>query len=39
VEALASELDLAPDPETAALYTQILKGQLGHSPSRALVIQ
>ncbi|HLF73576.1 MAG TPA: AAA family ATPase [Anaerolineales bacterium] len=39
MEALASELDLAPDPETAALYTQILKGQLGPSPGRAPVIQ
>jgi len=32
VQALASELDLAPEPETAALYTQILNGQLTPSP-------
>jgi len=32
VQALASELDLAPEPETAALYTQILNGQLIPSP-------
>ena len=32
VQALASELDLAPEPETAALYTQILDGQLSPSP-------
>ncbi len=31
VETLASELDLAPDPETSALYTQILNGRLGPS--------
>lgn len=34
VEALASELDLIPEPETAALYTQILNGQLTPSPDR-----
>jgi DNA-binding SARP family transcriptional activator len=34
VEALASELDLAPEPETSALYTQILNGELTSSPSR-----
>jgi hypothetical protein len=28
VQALESELDLAPEPETAALYTQILNGQI-----------
>jgi DNA-binding SARP family transcriptional activator len=28
VEALASELDLPPEPETSALYTQILNGEL-----------
>ena len=28
VDALASELDLTPEPETAALYTQILNGRL-----------
>lgn len=28
VDALASELDLTPEPETAALYTQILNGKL-----------
>ena len=33
VQALASELDLTPEPETAALYTQILKAQLRPSPS------
>lgn len=32
VQALASELDLAPDPETAALYTRILNGQIRPSP-------
>lgn len=34
VEALASELDLTPEPETAALYTQILNGQI--APLRPL---
>ncbi|MBI4789682.1 MAG: AAA family ATPase [Chloroflexi bacterium] len=28
-EALAAELDAPPEPETAALYTQILNGELG----------
>lgn len=28
VEALASELDVSPEPETTALYSQILKGEL-----------
>jgi tetratricopeptide (TPR) repeat protein len=32
VQALESELDLAPEPETAALYTQILNGQIRPSP-------
>lgn len=32
VEALASELDLTPEPETAALYTQILNGRLAPLP-------
>jgi predicted ATPase len=32
VQALASELDLTPEPETAALYTQILNTQLRPSP-------
>lgn len=31
-EALASELDLTPEPETAALYTQILSGGLASFP-------
>jgi DNA-binding SARP family transcriptional activator len=34
VEALASELDLAPEPETSALYTQILNGELTFSAGR-----
>jgi len=34
VEALASELDLTPEPETAALYTQILNGKLAPLPAR-----
>jgi hypothetical protein len=33
VQALASELDLTPEPETAALYTQILNAQLRPSSS------
>ncbi|HLO31354.1 MAG TPA: BTAD domain-containing putative transcriptional regulator [Anaerolineales bacterium] len=33
VQVLASKLDLAPEPETSALYTQILNGQLLSSPS------
>ncbi|MBI4760205.1 MAG: AAA family ATPase [Chloroflexota bacterium] len=32
VEALASELDLTPEPETAALYAQILNGRLAQLP-------
>ena len=34
VDALASELDLTPEPETAALYTQILSGRLAVVPAR-----
>ena len=34
VEVLASELDLAPEPETSALYTQILNGELTSSSAR-----
>jgi len=34
VETLASELDLAPEPETSALYTQILNGELTSSSAR-----
>lgn len=33
MDALASELDLTPEPETAALYTQILNGELIALPS------
>ena len=32
VDALAAELDLPPDPQTSALQTQILNGQLGPTP-------
>jgi len=39
VEALASELDLAPEPETSALYTQILNGELTSSPSRSTKVE
>lgn len=39
VQALASELDLAPDPETAALYTQILNGQISPSPGTQPTVQ
>lgn len=39
VDALASELDLAPDPETSALYTQILNGQLRPSPGTQATVQ
>lgn len=38
VEALASELDLAPEPETSALYTQILNGEVTSSPSRPIKV-
>jgi DNA-binding SARP family transcriptional activator len=33
VDALASDLDLTPEPETAALYTQILNGKLAPLPT------
>ncbi|MCI0419266.1 MAG: AAA family ATPase [Acidobacteria bacterium] len=39
VVALASELDLAPEPETAALYTQILNGQLIPSRGSQPIVQ
>jgi DNA-binding SARP family transcriptional activator len=39
VEALASELDLVPEPETAALYTQILNGKLSPSPGRPSMVR
>ncbi len=32
VEALAAELDVPPEPETAALYSQILSGEFAPSP-------
>lgn len=37
VDALASELDLTPEPETAALYTQILNGKLAPLPTPTLI--
>ncbi len=36
VDALATELDVPPEPETAALYTQILAGELVPPPSPPL---
>lgn len=39
VEALASELDFAPEPETSALYTQILNGELTSSPSSSTKVE
>lgn len=35
VDALAAELDVPPEPETAALYSQILSGDLAPLPSSA----
>ena len=39
VDALASDLDLTPEPETSALYTQILNGELTSSPSHSTKIE
>jgi DNA-binding SARP family transcriptional activator/tetratricopeptide (TPR) repeat protein len=39
MQALALKLDLAPEPETAALYTQILNGQLLPASSNQLAVR
>jgi len=39
VQALASKLDLTPEPETSALYTQILNGQLLPSSGNQLAVR
>ena len=39
VQVLASKLDLTPEPETSALYTQILNGQLLPSSSIPLAVR